>query len=407
MSKRYLLCGGDFCTLNIGLMSHPCYIMNEFGCCNVKGKSGYGSRTTGPAVAKAIGKRLDGQLVIVTGGSFGIGREAARSFYELGATVVITSRAQARADEAKAWIESNCESKDRLGALVPCELDLGSFKSTEAFAQLMLARPEPLYCLVNNAALMATPFKLTEDGWETQYQVNYLGHFYLTLMLLERLEAVGPSRVVHVSSISQVHAPAHGCYAIPCCVMCLGDFDDKRWPAKSGGCCAYDPMEDYSFSKLAQLVFSNELDRRVKERGDKLITTTVDPGLSKHTNISKSSCCFNCIFNYSPMPLLMHPMLKSVPQQAGSILYAALSDDVKGGDLVMNSNVLPPSAMNRYATTPRYGPPLWDQSVANLGALGAQLPSVAPAAVGMERTGARKSAVAPSDAPSAEVAQSG
>ena len=91
MSKRYLLCGGDFCTLNIGLMSHPCYIMNEFGCCNVKGKSGYGSRTTGPAVAKAIGKRLDGQLVIVTGGSFGIGREAARSFYELGATVVILS----------------------------------------------------------------------------------------------------------------------------------------------------------------------------------------------------------------------------------------------------------------------------------------------------------------------------
>ena len=65
MSKRYLLCGGDFCTLNIGLMSHPCYVLNEIGCCNAKGKSGYGWRTTTSAVAKAIDKRLDGQLVIV------------------------------------------------------------------------------------------------------------------------------------------------------------------------------------------------------------------------------------------------------------------------------------------------------------------------------------------------------
>jgi NAD(P)-dependent dehydrogenase (short-subunit alcohol dehydrogenase family) len=244
---------------------------------------------------------------------------------------------------------------------------------------------------------MATPFKLTEDGWETQYQVNYLGHFYLTLMLLERLQAGdAPSRVVHISSISQVHAPAHGCYKIPCCTMCLGGWDDGRWPAKSGGCCAYDAMEDYSFSKLAQLVFSNELDRRVKASGGNLITTTVDPGISKHTHITKSSCCFNCVFNYSPMPFLMAPMLKSVPQLAASAVYAALSDDVKGGELVMNSNVLKPSSMNSFATNPRYGPPLWDKSVRDLGALGAQLPSVAPVAIGMERTPGKTAKVAPS-----------
>jgi len=89
-------------------------------------------------------------------------------------------------------------------------------------------------------------------------------------------------------------------------------------------------------------------------------------------------------------------MLKSVPQLASSAVYAALSDDVKGGDLVMNNNVLSPSSMNRFATNPRHGPPLWDKSVRDLGALGAQLPSVAPVPVDMERTSSTTATVAPS-----------
>jgi NAD(P)-dependent dehydrogenase (short-subunit alcohol dehydrogenase family) len=213
------------------------------------GESGFGWHSTAREVCSSLGKRLDGKLVVVTGANSGVGLEAAKSFYEIGATVILACRSEQRAAAAKKLIEDTAVISGQPGSLAFVALDLGSLQSVEAFADRVNVMPEPLYALVCNGGIMATPFKLTEDGLEQQFQVNYLSHYHLTMLLLDKLKATGQSRIVNVSSVSHAWLPFPGGCCGGCCSLCFGGFDlGKRYPAKHGGCFEYEPFEDYSYS---------------------------------------------------------------------------------------------------------------------------------------------------------------
>ena len=265
--SRFLLCGGDFCAFNLGFLADPCNAVHEIACCNRGvGESGFGWHSTAREVCSSLGKRLDGKLVIVTGANGGVGLEAAKSFYEIGATVILACRSPQRAAAAQKLIEASAVpgGGGPPGRLLFLALDLGSLRSVESFAGQVNAMPEPLYALVCNGGVMATPFRLTEDGLEQQFQVNYLSHHHLTMLLVEKLKASAPSRIINVSSISHGWVPFPGGCCGGCCAAAFGGFDlGKRFPAKSGGCCAYEPFEDYSYSKTAQVIMTLEMDRRL------------------------------------------------------------------------------------------------------------------------------------------------
>ena len=140
-------------------------------------------------------------------------------------------------------------------------LDLSSLKSVAAFAEAFKAKNLPLHILLNNAGVMACPFSVTADGIENQFGTNHIGHFYLTLLLFDLLEQNQPSRIVNVSSSAHlVTAPSEGIR-----------FDYINDEASYGG------WKAYGQSKLANVLFTGELARRVE--GKQIFINTLHPGL--------------------------------------------------------------------------------------------------------------------------------
>jgi NAD(P)-dependent dehydrogenase (short-subunit alcohol dehydrogenase family) len=186
-----------------------------------------------------------GQVVLITGGNTGIGKEAAVGLASLGARVVITSRNEERGRAARQEIvdRSGNDSVDVMA------LDLASFRSIRAFAGDFLDRYDGLDVLVNNAGLILHRRTKTEDGFEATFGINHLGHFLLTELLLDRLQASAPARVVVVAS--RAHKGARRGL----------DFDDLK--AERG----YRWMDAYNKSKLANIYFTRELARRLDGTG--------------------------------------------------------------------------------------------------------------------------------------------
>ena len=198
--------------------------------------------------------RLDGKVVLVTGGNAGVGKETAVGLAARGAHVVITSRNQERGAGAVADIRARSGSD----AVEVMPLDLASLPSIHDFARDFLARSERLDVLIDNAGLVMGQRTETEDGFETTFGVNHLGHFLLTNLLLDRLRASVPSRIVVVSSHAHKQA-RHGL-----------DFDDLQ--SEQG----YKPFDAYSKSKLANIYFARELARRLE--GSNVTANALHPG---------------------------------------------------------------------------------------------------------------------------------
>nr|XP_046254608.1 retinol dehydrogenase 13 [Scatophagus argus]XP_046254609.1 retinol dehydrogenase 13 [Scatophagus argus]XP_046254610.1 retinol dehydrogenase 13 [Scatophagus argus]XP_046254611.1 retinol dehydrogenase 13 [Scatophagus argus]XP_046254612.1 retinol dehydrogenase 13 [Scatophagus argus] len=188
--------------------------------------------------------RLDGKTVLITGANTGIGKETSRELACRGARVVMACRDLTRAEQAAEEIRRSTGN----GNVVIRHLDLASLYSVRQFAKDFLESEDRLDILINNAGVMMCPRWLTEDGFETQLAVNHLGHFLLTNLLLPKLRSSTPSRVVTVSSI------AHRGGRI--------DFDDLFFSRRP-----YSPLESYRQSKLANVLFSRELARRLKGSG--------------------------------------------------------------------------------------------------------------------------------------------
>src|ERR1041385_8193041 len=199
---------------------------------------------------------LKGKVIVVTGANSGLGFEASRGFASRGARVIMACRNAAKAQGA--WQKILVEHP---GASVEVmALDLASLASVRQFAKDLAQRTDRLDVLCNNAGVMALPRRETADGFEMQLGTNHLGHFALTALLLPLLLATPDSRVVTMSS------GAHKMGRI--------DFDDLHGKRKYGKWTAY------AQSKLANLLFAYELDRRLQRNRATAISVACHPGYS-------------------------------------------------------------------------------------------------------------------------------
>ncbi len=201
-----------------------------------------------------------GKVVVVTGANSGLGLETARALAAKGAQVVMACRNQKKAKQAAQAILAEFPQAN----LDLISLDLADLASVRAFADNFNRRYQKLDALCNNAGVMAIPYRQTADGFETQFGVNHLGHFALTGLLLDTLKATPGARVVTVSSM------AHRLGKI--------DFDNLN------GEKSYRRWSAYGQSKLANLLFTYELQRRFDAAGITVLAMAAHPGWS-NTNL--------------------------------------------------------------------------------------------------------------------------
>jgi retinol dehydrogenase-12 len=196
---------------------------------------------------------LRGRVCLITGANTGIGRTTATHLAHRGARVLLACRSP---EKGRAVVEEiRAQSRNQAVELV--ELDLASFDSIRSVAAALLARDLPLHVLVNNAGLAARG--LTKDGFELVFGTNHLGHFLLTNLLLARMRASAPARVVTVASRAHYQAPGI-------------DFEAVRRPTAS-----VTAFPEYQVSKLANVLFSAELARR--SAGTGITTYALHPGV--------------------------------------------------------------------------------------------------------------------------------
>jgi NAD(P)-dependent dehydrogenase (short-subunit alcohol dehydrogenase family) len=249
-----------------------------------------------------------GRIAIVTGANSGLGLSTARELARHGARVVLACRNMEKGAAAIGMIESAVP-----GAQVElAELDLGSLASVEAFAASFRAGTgtQGLDLMVNNAGVMAPPRRETADGFELQIGTNLLGHFALTGRLISLMEGREGARVVTLSS------NAHKMGRI--------DFDDlqrergyRRWSA-------------YGQSKLADLMFALELDRRLRAAGSSIRSVAAHPGYAA-TNLQTAAAP---AVDRIVMRLTNIVMAQSADMGALPSLYAATSPGLEGGSYV-------------------------------------------------------------------------
>jgi len=200
---------------------------------------------------------LSGKVVIVTGANSGIGLEASRELARKGAEVIMACRTQ---DKAGAAIQQIQEELPQ-AKLEFIHLDLADLASVKKFAADFKSRNDRLDVLLNNAGIMMVPYRKTADGFESQLGTNHLGHFALTGSLIDLILITPGARVVNISS------NAH--YA--------GEMDFENLQYEDGG---YTPTAAYSRSKLANLLFTYELQRRFERKGADALALAAHPGIA-------------------------------------------------------------------------------------------------------------------------------
>ena len=188
---------------------------------------------------------MSGKTVVVTGANTGIGKETAVALARVGARVVVTSRDAAKGEAAVRDIRADSGS----GAVEVLPLDLADQRSIRAFADELLAATDRIDVLVNNAGIVLAHRTETVDGFETTFGVNHLGSFVVTDLLLDRIRASAPARIVNVSS----HAHKQARKGL--------DFDDLQSER------SYKPFDVYAKTKLANIHFTNVLAERLDGTG--------------------------------------------------------------------------------------------------------------------------------------------
>jgi retinol dehydrogenase-12 len=286
-------------------------------------------RVNTPTPADGAASGASGRTFLVTGGNTGIGLATATALARDGGRVFIACRDPDRGRAAVTAIKS-AAGHDAVELL---SLDLTSLASARDCAQEFLARNEPLHVLVNNAGVGGAR-GLTVDGFEMHFGVNHLGHFALTMLLLDRLKASGPgSRIVNVSS--EAHYNAKG---IDWAVL-------RRKPRSFTG------MREYGVSKLCNVLFTQELARRLGG-GDADVTT-----YALHPGVVASD-----IWRRVPQPFraLMTRRMLSTEQGAVTSLYCATSPEVAGssGLFYDKCQAVAPNPV----ATPELGELLWKHS---------------------------------------------
>ncbi|CAI5769399.1 Uncharacterized protein PODLI_1B020849 [Podarcis lilfordi] len=274
--------------------------------------AGKGSATAAAAAALCW---MEGKTVIITGANSGLGRAAAAELLRRRARVIMACRDPARAEEAARELraEMGLSSRERggggggggRGELVVRQLDLASLGSVRRFCQQVLQEESRLDVLINNAGIFQCPYMKTEDGFEMQFGVNHLGHFLLTNLLLGLLKSSAPSRIVVVSSKLYKYGEIN--------------FDDLNSELN------YNKSFAYSRSKLANILFTRELARRLENTG--VTVNVLHPGIVR-TNLGR----------HIHIPLLAKPLFNLVSwaffktplEGAQTSIYLASSPEVEG-----------------------------------------------------------------------------
>jgi NAD(P)-dependent dehydrogenase (short-subunit alcohol dehydrogenase family) len=245
------------------------------------------------------------RLAIVTGANSGIGYQTARYLARAGATVILACRSAAKGEAARARIVAeNAAAKIEVRALDVADLD-----SVRRFAAEFLSEGKPLDLLINNAGVMAIPERrTTPQGFEMQFGTNHLGHFALTGLLLPALLRQPKSRVVTVASIAHKGGKLN--------------FDDLN------GERGYDPRGAYQQSKLANLVFGLEFDRRLRAHSANTTSVIAHPGVAV-TNIISNG--MGTGMKGRVVGALLPLVAQSDDRGSWPLVYAATSSEVHGG----------------------------------------------------------------------------
>ena len=265
------------------------------------------STSAGPRWTEAEIPDLSGRTAVVTGANAGIGFEVARVLAGHGAQVVLACRDAARAEQAA----DRLRAADPRAKVASVRLDLASLASVRAAAEQLRSDWPRLDLLINNAGVMEVPYERTEDGFELTFATNHLGHFALTGLLLPSLLAAPGSRVVTMSS--QGHASGE---------MNFGDlqYDD-----------GYEPATAYFQSKLANLLFTYELDRRLRAAGAGTIAVAAHPGVV-YTDLFRTRSKLDQLLISPRLRAVNFWFAQSVRMGALPVLRAATDPAVRGGD---------------------------------------------------------------------------
>lgn len=264
---------------------------------------------------------LKGKTVIVTGANSGLGFEATKELARKGANVTMACRSIERGKNAKEEIEKEIPG----ASLEVRQLDLASLESIDEFAEEYKANHEELDILCNNAGLMNIPRQETEDGFEKQFGVNHLGHFALTSKLLPVLKKAEEARIVTQSSGLHERGRIN--------------FNDLMKEGK------YDSGQAYADSKLANVLFAYELDRKIRREGLDMKSVAAHPGFAA-TNLQNAEENDNFFLKELGMKAFTKIFAQSAAKGALPMLYAASASYAEGGEYIgpgglMNMRGLP------------------------------------------------------------------
>ena len=249
---------------------------------------------------------LNGKVIIVTGGNSGLGFESVKTFAGKGAEVILASRSKENGEKAKTEILEKVPD----GKIEVAQLDLADLESVRRFVKNFQQKHSQLDVLLNNAGIMTTPYFTTKDGFEGQVGTNHLGHFALTGLLLPVLKKTPKSRVVNVSSMAHKQGKM--------------DFNNLLFENGKG----YSPMKSYGRSKLANLLFTYELQRFFESNNIDSISVAAHPGVSQ-TNLARH-------LEEKLFFKILYPVFKFMTQDAaaGALpqIRASVDPHVKGGE---------------------------------------------------------------------------
>ncbi|MEZ5063442.1 MAG: SDR family oxidoreductase [bacterium] len=276
---------------------------------------------------------LRGRTYIVTGANSGTGLTTTEQLVRQGAHVVAACRRVTAGEEATRSLAS------ARGSVEVSELDLGRLASVRRFVDAFLQKHDRLDGLVNNAGVMNTPAGRTEDGFETQFGVNHLGHFLLTERLIPALKASAPSRVVCVSSVA--HAGMRREARL--------DLDDPHFERRP-----YDGMDAYSQSKLAIVIYARHLARRLAGTGVSVFST--HPGWIRSNLVQHPA--LRWVQNIALRPFSRPLGLMSAEDGAQTQLHCLLDDDAPhhSGEYYSQNSVLYANRRDRPGGWPMRSP---------------------------------------------------
>ncbi len=280
---------------------------------------------------------LDGKTAVVTGANSGLGHEITKALAARGAHVVMACRSLDKAQAAASDVRQHVPT----ATLDLMALDLADLDSVREFAAAFQQKYDALDLLINNAGVMAIPRRETADGFEMQFGTNHLGHFALTGLLLNRLLAAPDARVVNVSSV------AHRSGTI--------NFEDLNRRQ------SYKKWEVYSQSKLANLLFTYELQRKLEASGVDAVAVAAHPGWAE-TNLQAAGPQMEGNRLMQALVTVGNKLFaQSATQGALPILYAAVAANLDGGDYIGPDKF---GGMRGYPTKEKSNEESYNQAVA-------------------------------------------